>query len=88
MGDGAKWFGFKPDGTPNGGHSGIWTTFYNAKKLTDMHYPGPSDCFVMFDENPQSDDDATFYHRPRRMRMALEPLGRSFQELCMATPPG
>ena len=64
MGDGAKWFGLKPDGTANGGHSGIWTTFYNARKLSDMHTPGPSDCFVMFDENPQSNDDATYYIAP------------------------
>jgi prepilin-type processing-associated H-X9-DG protein len=54
----------KSDGTPNGGHSGIWNTFYDAKKLTDMHSPGPSDCFVMFDEHPNSDDDPTFFIAP------------------------
>jgi prepilin-type N-terminal cleavage/methylation domain-containing protein/prepilin-type processing-associated H-X9-DG protein len=64
MGDGSKWFGLKSDGTANGGHSGIWSTFYNATKLTAMHSPGPSDCFVMLDENPQSDDDATFFVAP------------------------
>ena len=64
VGDGSKWFGLKSDGTPNGGHSGIWLTFYNAKKLSAMHSPGPSDCYVMLDENPQSDDDATFYAPP------------------------
>jgi prepilin-type N-terminal cleavage/methylation domain-containing protein len=64
IGDGDKWFGFKADGTPNGGHNGIWNTFYAATKLTAMHSPGPSDCWVMMDEHPDSDDDATFYIAP------------------------
>jgi prepilin-type N-terminal cleavage/methylation domain-containing protein/prepilin-type processing-associated H-X9-DG protein len=64
MGDGSKWFGFKADGTPNGGHTGRWTTFYTATKLTAMHSPGPSDCMAIFDENPQSDDDSTFFICP------------------------
>jgi prepilin-type N-terminal cleavage/methylation domain-containing protein/prepilin-type processing-associated H-X9-DG protein len=63
MGDGSKWFGVKADGTPNGGHSSM-PTFYNAKKLSDMHNPGPSDCFVLLDEHPNSDDDATFFVNP------------------------
>jgi len=62
-GDGSKWFGFKPDGTPNGGHSSM-PAFYDAKKLSDLHNPGPSDCFVALDEHPDSDDDATFYVNP------------------------
>jgi prepilin-type N-terminal cleavage/methylation domain-containing protein/prepilin-type processing-associated H-X9-DG protein len=77
MGDGSKWFGFKADGTPNGGHSGIWNTFYNAKTLSQMHSPGPSDCFVMLDENPQSDDDATFFVAPSLANGS----GTSFTEL-------
>jgi prepilin-type processing-associated H-X9-DG protein len=56
MGDGSKWFG------PKGGSP--WPTFYNAKKLTDMHNPGPSDCWVITDEHPDSNDDATFYVDP------------------------
>ncbi len=64
MGDGSKWFGYKADGTPNGGHSGIWNTFYSAKKASDLHSPGPSDCFVLLDQNPQSNDDATFFVAP------------------------
>jgi prepilin-type N-terminal cleavage/methylation domain-containing protein/prepilin-type processing-associated H-X9-DG protein len=64
VGDGSKWFGFLADGTtPNGGHSQM-PTFYTAKKLSDMHSPGPTDCFVMLDENPQSNDDATFFVNP------------------------
>jgi prepilin-type processing-associated H-X9-DG protein len=77
MGDGSKWFGFKPDGTPNGGHSGIWSTFYNATKLTSMHSPGPSDCFAMMDEHPNSDDDATFFVAPSLANGS----GTSFTEL-------
>ena len=63
MGDGSKWYGYLPNGTPGGGHSSM-PQFYNAKKLTDMHSPGPSDCFVLLDQNPESDDDATFYVNP------------------------
>ena len=33
MGDGSKWFA-----PPNGGN---WPAFYNAKKLGDLHSPGP-----------------------------------------------
>jgi len=39
--------------------------FYDAKKLTDMHSPGPSDCWVYMDEHPDSDDDATMYVDPQ-----------------------
>jgi prepilin-type N-terminal cleavage/methylation domain-containing protein len=56
MGDGNKWFA-----PPNGGN---WPAFYNAKKLSALHNPGPSDCFVILDEHPNSDDDACFYVNP------------------------
>ncbi len=69
MGDGTKWFQ-----TPNGGN---WPAFYNVKKLTDMHYPGPSDCWVVTDEHPDSDDDATFYVNPAD----ANGTGTSFTEL-------
>jgi prepilin-type N-terminal cleavage/methylation domain-containing protein/prepilin-type processing-associated H-X9-DG protein len=64
MGDGSKWYGFKADGsTPNGAHSQM-PLFVNAKKLSAIHGPGPSDCFVMLDQNPNSNDDATFFVDP------------------------
>ena len=56
MGDGSKWF------AP--GNGGNWPAFYNVNKLTDMHSPGASDCWVVMDEHPNSDDDATFYVNP------------------------
>jgi hypothetical protein len=56
MGDGVKYFA-----PPNPGN---WTAFYNVKKSTDMHTPGPSDCFVILDEHPNSDDDASIYVNP------------------------
>jgi prepilin-type N-terminal cleavage/methylation domain-containing protein/prepilin-type processing-associated H-X9-DG protein len=56
MGDGSKYFG------PGGG--GPWPAFYNVKKSTDMHTPGPSDCWVFTDEHPDSNDDATFFVNP------------------------
>lgn len=64
MGDGSKWFGLKSDGTPNGGHTGEWLTFYNAQTMSALHSPGPSDCWVVMDEHPNSDDDATFFVAP------------------------
>ena len=64
VGDGDKWYGFSPiTGQPEGGHSTM-PTFYNAKKLSDLHNPGPSGVFVMLDQNPESNDDATFYVNP------------------------
>lgn len=53
FGDGSKWFA-----PPR------WPLFYNVKKLTAINNPGPSDCFVMLDEHPDSNDDATFYVNP------------------------
>jgi len=53
MGDGSKFYA-----------PPTWPAFYNAKKLTQIHNPGPSDCFVMLDQNPESNDDATFYVNP------------------------
>jgi prepilin-type N-terminal cleavage/methylation domain-containing protein/prepilin-type processing-associated H-X9-DG protein len=64
VGDGDKYYGFSPTtGLPESGHS-LMPTFYNAKKASDLHNPGPSDVFVMLDQNPQSNDDATFYVNP------------------------
>jgi prepilin-type N-terminal cleavage/methylation domain-containing protein/prepilin-type processing-associated H-X9-DG protein len=69
MGDGSKWF------APGSG--GNWPAFYNVKKLSDMHSPGPSDCWVIMDEHPDSDDDATFYVNPAN----ANGTGTSFTEL-------
>jgi prepilin-type processing-associated H-X9-DG protein len=56
MGDGYKWF------APN--NPGDWPAFYNVKKVTDMHNPGPANCWLIMDEHPNSDDDVTFYVNP------------------------
>jgi prepilin-type processing-associated H-X9-DG protein len=56
MGNGSKYF------AP--GNPGAWSSFYNATKLTSMHNPGPSDCWVITDEHPDSDDDACFFVNP------------------------
>ena len=54
LGDGSKWFA-----PPK------WPQFYNARKMGDIHTPGPTDCYVILDEHPNSDDDATFYTNPQ-----------------------
>ncbi len=69
LGDGSKWF------AP--GNGGNWAQFYNAKKLSGLHTPGPSDCWVLLDEHPDSDDDATFYVNPADANGA----GTTFVEL-------
>jgi prepilin-type N-terminal cleavage/methylation domain-containing protein len=56
MGDGSKWF------SPTNG--GAWPAFYNAQNFGGLHNPGPSDCWVIMDEHPNSDDDATLYVNP------------------------
>jgi prepilin-type processing-associated H-X9-DG protein len=38
-----------------------WTQWYVAKKASDFHTPGPSDCWVFSDEHPDSVDDALMY---------------------------
>lgn len=38
-----------------------WTQWYVAKKSGDFHTPGPSDCWVIMDEHPDSVDDALLY---------------------------
>ena len=55
------------DGAMGGGpkyFKGIWPAFYNVLKASDMHWPGPSDCWVVTDEHPDSDDDCSFYVNP------------------------
>lgn len=56
MGNGSKWF------APGSG--GNWPRFYNAKKSSDLRNPGPSNSWLMMDEHPNSNDDATFYVNP------------------------
>jgi prepilin-type N-terminal cleavage/methylation domain-containing protein/prepilin-type processing-associated H-X9-DG protein len=53
MGDGTKYFA-----------PPTWPAFYNATKLSDIHFPSPADCWLMLDEHPDSDDDATFFVNP------------------------
>ncbi len=69
LGDGSKWF------APGSG--GNWPQFVNVKKSSDFHMPGPSDCWMILDEHPDSDDDATFYVNPAD----ADGTGTSFTEL-------
>ena len=70
MGDGNKWF--SSTNTAAG-----WPTFYNALRFGDIHNPGPSDCWVIMDENPMSNDDAAMYVNPAD----ANGKGTSFTEL-------
>jgi prepilin-type N-terminal cleavage/methylation domain-containing protein/prepilin-type processing-associated H-X9-DG protein len=63
MGDGSKYFGFDLDGTPSPGHASM-PLYYNAKKVAAMHTPGPADCWMVMDEHPDSNDDATMFIDP------------------------
>ena len=53
VGDGAK---YDEPGSPWG-----WSPWYYARKTTDFHSPGPSDCWVIMDEHPDSIDDGILY---------------------------
>jgi len=41
-----------------------WNPWYVAKKSTDMHSPGPSQCWWVMDEHPDSIDDLILYTAP------------------------
>jgi prepilin-type N-terminal cleavage/methylation domain-containing protein len=56
MGDGSKWF--------SPGSGGNWPAFYNVKKYGAIRSPGPSECWVIMDEHPNSNDDAALYVNP------------------------
>jgi len=38
-----------------------WSTWYVAKKFSDLHSPGPTDIWLFFDEHPDSIDDGIYY---------------------------
>jgi prepilin-type N-terminal cleavage/methylation domain-containing protein len=69
VGDGSKWF------APGSG--GNWPQFCNVKKTSEFQTPGPSTCWMILDEHPDSDDDATFYVNPAD----ASGTGTSFTEL-------
>jgi prepilin-type N-terminal cleavage/methylation domain-containing protein/prepilin-type processing-associated H-X9-DG protein len=52
IGDGNKYQSPSPFG---------WTQWYVARRSSDFHTPGPSDCWVFTDEHPDSVDDALLY---------------------------
>lgn len=58
MGDGSKWF------APGQGGASSMPEYYDVIKTSYMHWPGPSDCWVVTDEHPDSDDDCCFYVNP------------------------
>jgi prepilin-type processing-associated H-X9-DG protein len=53
VGDGVKYNSPSPFG---------WTNWYVAKKTSDFHSPGPSLCWVITDEHPDSIDDCILYN--------------------------
>lgn len=58
VGDGSKY----PNSYPSTAANPFgWSQWYVAKKSTDFHSPGPSDCWVITDEHPDSVDDALLY---------------------------
>ncbi len=58
LGDGAKYEGF-PWSKANPSAS-----FFVAKKLSDVRYPGPSEAWLFIDEHPDSIDDIILYTNP------------------------
>jgi prepilin-type N-terminal cleavage/methylation domain-containing protein/prepilin-type processing-associated H-X9-DG protein len=54
IGGGIKYYG------PGGGSPQSW--FYNVKKFSDFHTPGPTDSWLFLDQHPDSIDDGAFYY--------------------------
>jgi prepilin-type processing-associated H-X9-DG protein len=76
FGDGSKYYGFDTDGNPSPGHV-LMPLYYNAKKISDLHSPAPSACWMIMDEHPDSDDDTVMFFDPA----AANGHGTSFTEL-------
>lgn len=58
MGNGSKYYAA---GQP--GH-GTMPAYYDVIKMSDMHWPGPADCWVVTDEHPDYNDDCCFFANP------------------------
>ena len=41
---------------------GTASWFYNVKKMSDFHTPGPTDSWLFLDQHPDSIDDGAFYY--------------------------
>jgi prepilin-type processing-associated H-X9-DG protein len=73
VGEGAKYQSPNPFG---------WTQWYVAKKTTDFHIPGPSDCWVIADEHPDSVDDALLYSSSYATSLFIELPGNQHGGSC------
>jgi len=65
VGDGRKYG--DPANTPWG-----WQPWHVAKKSSDFHQPGPSECWVFTDEHPDSIDDCILYTAPYAVTVFTE----------------
>jgi len=70
LGDGNKF---------NAGYGSAW---YVAKRLTDIHLPGPSNVYVFLDEHPDSLDDGIFYTPNRAWGSLVELPGCQHAGAC------
>jgi prepilin-type N-terminal cleavage/methylation domain-containing protein/prepilin-type processing-associated H-X9-DG protein len=62
-----------------------WKPWYFVKKISDFHYPGPSDCWVITDEHPDSIDDALLYVAPYAVTSFTELPGTQHGGACGIT---
>jgi prepilin-type N-terminal cleavage/methylation domain-containing protein/prepilin-type processing-associated H-X9-DG protein len=58
MGGGPKWF------QKGQGGASTMPAYYNVIKMSDMHWPGPADCWVVTDEHPDANDDCALFVNP------------------------
>jgi prepilin-type N-terminal cleavage/methylation domain-containing protein len=59
-----------------------WTQWYVAKKTSDFHTPGPSDCWVFSDEHPDSVDDQLLYTASYPVMKLTELPGSQHEGAC------
>ena len=71
LGDGTKYSGT--------GYGNYW---YLARRISDIHFPGPSDVYVFLDEHPDSLDDGIFYTPNRPWGSLIELPGCQHAGAC------
>jgi prepilin-type N-terminal cleavage/methylation domain-containing protein len=74
IGDGNK---FNQPGSPWG-----WSPWYVVKKTTGFHTPGPSDCWIIMDEHPDSIDDGILYTASYPTTVFTEMPGNQLNYAC------
>jgi prepilin-type N-terminal cleavage/methylation domain-containing protein/prepilin-type processing-associated H-X9-DG protein len=75
MGGGPKWF------EKGQGGAGTMPAYYDVAKMSNMHWPGPADSWVVTDEHPDANDDCCLYVNPADSNPGNSGYDGTFTEL-------